>query len=423
LQVQRDRQRRQVEAAQLGLARLALAQGDLELAYSVAESAWMASDLVLEEAYEVGVVALVQLERTSEARALHADALRRVAAEDGRPPNPALEAVAGLLQPSPRRTVVRGSVMVDPSFVGAPWPLPFIGRSAVLSEIDEAIAVAVAGESAVIRVVGPAGMGRSRLLTEVIERQDRSDHESPTHVLQCRPGDGDAPLLAVGRLMRSIATAAGRPAPALDDAPTSMFGRFASLLEDLGPTVLVVDDLRFADPASVALVEALVGQGGVRRLALVVEQRGVATDRWVSERSLGNEHVVRLGPLQPDELQSLAISNAEAETGGCPWVLATACAAAADGGEITDGLAQGLLAPVEVLGPGVSHVLAVAGGLSREFDVLGVGVAARMTVDVVSEVLGRSADAGMVRRVDGDRFEFTADLLRRVLLSTARAPR
>jgi hypothetical protein len=205
----------------------------------------------------------------------------------------------------------------------------------------------------------------------------------------------------------------------LDGPPSALFGQFVALLDDLGPTVLVIDDLRFADPAAVALLLALAAPGGAADVCVVVAQRGVVAYDDDSEPFIGNSRSIFLNPLTVDELASVGIERSWTETGGCPWVLAVATAAARGDGVLTPALLRSLVAPVDALGPSVTRSLTAASGLTRGFSPLDVAVVALMDAEPVADDLARATDAGVLRGVADGRYEFAADLLRRALSSTA----
>jgi DNA-binding CsgD family transcriptional regulator len=126
---------------------------------------------------------------------------------------------------------------------------PFLGRE---SELDE-VAQALATRQGVV-LAGDAGVGKSRLLGEAVERAAASGlrvlHVRATRSSGVVPLGAFAPLLPV------------------DDATASLVrAREAILARE--PAILAIDDAHVLDDASAALAHQLVTQDGVRVLATV----------------------------------------------------------------------------------------------------------------------------------------------------------
>lgn len=412
LQPYRDRYHQRVEAAQLGLARLALAHGDATLAHSVAEQAWSASEFVLEEAYAVGVAALLQLGRRTEARALMGRAEQRLMDEEGRTASPELLNLRLMLQEAVVPSRLHTAVKVDPAFAGAPATLPFLGRTAELAMLETFIArtLEAGGSSGSRLVCGPAGVGKSRLLSEVVLR---ASNTRKVHAIQCLASDRDHPMLAVGRLMRAIASDAKlRKQPIIDEGVTAMFGRLARMLDGLGPTLLVVDDLHLADASSMAVLRSLVGPGGAAQLCLLVS----------GPKTMGgpfDEETILLSALSAEDMEPLSIDTAWSETGGHPGTLAACCAAGSGSGELDDAELRSVRARLDGLGPLAPLMLSAASTLSTSFMAAEVALAVGLGLDVVKEVLHNATEQGVLRASGDDRFEFTGQLIRRLLAAEA----
>jgi len=413
LQPYRDRYRLLVESARLGLARSALAAGDASLAHSAAEQAWTEAEFVHEDAYVVGVSALVELGRRTEARVLLARVERRLVDEEGRPPSSGLLGLHDLLHDTTIPTAPDTAIAVDPAFVGAPAVLPFLGRAEQLESIERFVAqhLDVPGSRGSLTISGPAGIGKSRLLAEVAQRAavDRS-----VHSIRCMPSDPGHQLLVVGQLMRSIArTARLRKQLVLDQDVTAMFGRFAQMLDVVGPTLVLVDDMHLADAGSVAVLQALVGAGGATNLCLV------GTHPTSRGGLVGGEKIV-LSALSQAELQPLGIEAAWSETGGHPGLLAACCAAGAHvlagvPAQMGDDDLREVRSWLDRPGRLARSVLSSASVLAGSFMVADVVLASGMGAETVAAVLSQATQDGVLRKSEADRVEFSAQLLRRVL--------
>ncbi len=126
---------------------------------------------------------------------------------------------------------------------------PFVGRE---SELDH-VAGALATRHGVV-LVGEAGVGKSRLLAEAVERTIAAD----TRVLKVRAtrSSGVVPLGAFAPLLP------------VDHAAASLAGAREAILAR-GPAILAIDDAHALDEASAALSYQLVTEDGVRVLATV----------------------------------------------------------------------------------------------------------------------------------------------------------
>lgn len=137
---------------------------------------------------------------------------------------------------------------------GSAWPL--IGRQADV----EALSRALASGGAVL--VGPAGVGKSRLAAETAGR------------MVAEAGPGAVPARVAGRLSaRAIPLSpfapllpAGAGVLAPLDAPAVIEATLAERWQAPGDPVLVVDDAQWLDPVSVTVLHQLAAHHGVRLL-------------------------------------------------------------------------------------------------------------------------------------------------------------
>lgn len=196
-------------------------------------------------------------------------------------------------------------------------PPRLVGRARELAALGAALAD---GRHAV--VVGEAGMGKSRLLAEAREAAGGSV------AVSARPGDADQPYAVFGRLVRALREAGHEP-------PASLRPEFARFVPELGvpaasrfepaafervvaqwlapPPVplLVVDDLHFADAASVELLARVAAVGGVPPIAFGARPADGAAALATLERLLGETagcEQVLLAPLTEAELVELVDS-------------------------------------------------------------------------------------------------------------------
>ena len=200
------------------------------------------------------------------------------------------------------------------------WPL--LGRDDELALIDAAV---TGGRSVV--VVGPAGVGRSRLLAEWVARRDLRPDAEDRRLRRDRSGRGVGPAgprdrrvdgsVVVVRATRSTATipfgAFARWVPerhATHDRLGLFQATAAALLGDRSPAtgsplVLVVDDAPLLDDGSAALVLHLAQHTATRVVAAV--RTGVpCPDAITALAKEGLADRVDLAPLDPPTTAELA---------------------------------------------------------------------------------------------------------------------
>jgi DNA-binding CsgD family transcriptional regulator/tetratricopeptide (TPR) repeat protein len=301
----------------------------------------------------------------------------------------------------------------------------FVGRAAELGLLDDARRRAASGRSAVVVVGGEAGVGKTRLVDELIGRCQAEDVR--VLVGGCielgEEGVPFAPVVAAlqgmlrgmdpevarswighGRadLARLLPELGGPPAgdgQAVGPELTSAQGRLFELLLDLveriaaeRPTVLVLEDLHWADQSTRDLLGFLVR--GLRRpgLLLVLTYR---TDelhrrhplrpflaeleriRWVERVELQRfdrpELVAQLTGILGEPPGADLVDEVFERAQGNPFFSEELVAAGAGlGGQLPPTLRDTLMARIEVLPDRTQHVLRVAATAGRqvEHDVL-----------------------------------------------------
>ncbi|MGN6692913.1 MAG: BTAD domain-containing putative transcriptional regulator, partial [Aquihabitans sp.] len=229
--------------------------------------------------------------------------------EPGRPPNAGAEAA--------------GPTDDDGESTEIPLPLPpavaerrtrsaFVGREAERAALDDAWQAAMAGERHLLVVAGEAGVGKTRLAQETC----RALHAKGAYVLwgRCTPEQ----LIAYQPIVESLRTALRslpvdrvrelvEPRPALGlllpelagdvDLPARAgpFELYESLADLLGevtlatPMLLVIDDLQWADPSTLTLLDQVLANprgGRVLIIATIRRPAGRPTaevDRFLAE--------------------------------------------------------------------------------------------------------------------------------------------
>lgn len=232
-----------------------------------------------------------------------------------------------------------------------------LDRDAELGELGRRIATARSGSGRVIVVEGPAGIGKSTLLTAA-GRAARADGAvvlwarcSPLEEhaawgmarqliepLRTRPEWGELTAGAAGLAERALAPEGGGPAPAGEAMHAAARGLvwLVSNLGERGPAVLVVDDVHWADAPSLRWLALLASSLGELRIAVVCAVRAgepaAAPDLLADLLASAPEPPVRpraLGPVATETLVRQRLPEASARfthachavTGGNPFLL------------------------------------------------------------------------------------------------------
>ena len=202
----------------------------------------------------------------------------------------------------------------DTSYVAR--SLPIVGRAAERDAMAAAYASAAAGQSQVLLITGEAGIGKTRLIEELIQQVASAGGGEQVRVGESAPLAGAA--LAYGPFVAAL----GKRAAWLlaDDQPGDMaaarhrlFERVLTLLADLAdqaPLVLVLEDLHWADESSHELLAFLAVRLGALRVLVVATLRDEdlteETRRWLSDLERRPRVTrLRLAGLAPAEVAEL----------------------------------------------------------------------------------------------------------------------
>ena len=290
-----------------------------------------------------------------------------------------------------------------------------VGREAELRRLLALLDDAAAGRPVVALVSGDAGVGKTRLVTELSEAA--RDRGFAVLTGRCAELADTVPYLPLADALRDAATGEAASSPVLDalaarpvlsrllpdvgpgrpvggDMPglaqQQLFGAVLGMLAELAeasPVLLVLEDLHWADRSTRDLVTFLSRALHRERLAIVVTYRTDDMYRRhplrpvVAELTrLPSVTTVALGPLSPaamaEHLTALSgraldaamlesvITRAEGNAYYAEELLAASC----DGSELPAGLADLLLARAERLSPAAQQVLRTAAVTGRRID-------------------------------------------------------
>jgi DNA-binding SARP family transcriptional activator len=297
------------------------------------------------------------------------------------------------------------------------WRSPFVGRNDALARLAAAWAGLAHGGVGTVLVVGEPGIGKSRLAAQFA---------AEVHA-------GGAAVLA-GRTERELdepyaplVEALGPEAPELREASDTRAGRarlYDALVEALEhaaaarPLLLVLDDLQWADGATLGFLRYLIGRGAIMPVLVL------ATSRPDAQAALAHEFEaarVELGGLTLGETEALLAGRADAETfrrrtGGNPFFLeALLDAGAAD--DLPAGVAELVTARVASLGEDVRSVLQAAAIVGREFEVELAAAVARRNLDETLAAVDAAAGARLLVRAQvGGRIAFVHALVEEALV-------
>jgi DNA-binding CsgD family transcriptional regulator/tetratricopeptide (TPR) repeat protein len=291
-----------------------------------------------------------------------------------------------------------------------------VGRQAESEQLDRALERVLGGEPAAVVVGGEAGVGKSRLIGELVVRARAAGARALlggcveldgggipfaplVEMLRALAGELDNDQLdsllgparaEIGRLVPELDVGWDVPGPN-DRDPTRILELLLGVIGRLAsetPLVLVFEDVQWADRATLDLI-ALLGAGKVaRRLMLVFTVRSDelprghpfrrVSARWEQQRTAQRLELERLSPPEvaaqiaaimgerPDgELIDLVFERSE----GIPLFVEELLGAVREGGLNQDylppSLRDVLLERSERLSPNAQHVLRVASGGGR----------------------------------------------------------
>jgi DNA-binding CsgD family transcriptional regulator/tetratricopeptide (TPR) repeat protein len=212
----------------------------------------------------------------------------------------------------------------------------FVGRAGELGELERALDATRAGTGAAVLVAGQAGIGKTRLTSELARRARAAGFE----VLLGRSIDlvgTELPYQPFAEALRPL----GEPWQADRQAPGSQLRVFEETLALLtgcaaaAPVLLVLEDLHWADTSTLDLVVFLAHNLGDRPVLLLVtcradEPSSAGRMRRLAEgvRRSGSALLLELGPLGRDELTALLMAHAGASL---PAAMADTIAARSEG--------------------------------------------------------------------------------------------
>jgi DNA-binding SARP family transcriptional activator/tetratricopeptide (TPR) repeat protein len=346
-----------------------------------------------------------------------------------------------------------------------------VARTRELSLLSQAWQTAASGQLQVAIVNGGAGVGKTRLVSEVAELAGLSG--AVVAVAQCFGTSGRLALAPLADWLRTpaVKSALGDLDPVYraeverltpsagarvdDNVSTRAMvdawqrhrffeGLARALLAVDRPTLLVLDNMQWCDQETLAFITFLLSLAPESQLMVAATRRDdeAAEDPDVREwtirmRATGRLTEVALSPLEAAETTALAaaiggvpLDSSDADlmqamTGGFPLYVIEAVRAFADSGSV--------LSPTDNLAGVLRHRLEQASETAREIAGLASAVGRDFSLDLLTEASDLDAD-DVVRAVDelwgrrilrelSETYDFSHDLLRETAYDQVSPPR
>ena len=322
-----------------------------------------------------------------------------------------------------------------------------VGREAVLGVAEAALDEMLSGAGQLLLVTGEPGIGKSAVLTEVARR---GAHRG-ARVLRgvCWRGDGAPPYWPWTQVLRGMELddagygeagrlLAGQPAGGVGSAQEAADARFrlfdavAGLFTRLArdtPLLIILDDLHWADSASVQLLDFVARQCAAERVLLLGAYRNEETAgallglggqvlplTGLSPAEVGTLIAV-IGGSHPSEEQASAVWR---RSGGNPLFVREltrlVLARGDSAGPLPDSVRQTLTERLARVSPACAEMLEVAAvdGLHLQLDVL--SRALDLTSDSAADLLDEAVRARVVV-LDDAGAHFAHDLFRETILA------
>jgi DNA-binding CsgD family transcriptional regulator len=350
---------------------------------------------------------------------------------------------------------LNGHVEAPLGGAGVTVPCPvLVGRAAQLAVLRRAFDDTRAGTGGVVFVVGEAGMGKSRLTQEVVAIA--AEHEARVWRGRAVPGSEATAFRPFAEALAPVLSeveddeALQRWLPALGAiVPTRSFGattvdvtapvrgeavlRVLALVRGASTGLLVLEDLHWADPETVAVVEHL--SDNLARIPVLCvatvrsDEESAARDlvrRVARRRSAAVVEVARLNEAQAAAMAYScaggalpeAVDRAVSLADGVPFLVEEMLVSPG----LPESFAEGVQGRLGLLSDRDRGVLLAASAFGRQFDWRLLATATGASEGEVVDALDRGV-ASQLLAVDGDGFRFRHALTAEAVFDSVTPPR
>jgi DNA-binding CsgD family transcriptional regulator len=322
-----------------------------------------------------------------------------------------------------------------------------VGRDGELERLASAVAAARAGRGQIVLISGEPGIGKTAVLAWMIDRaaaigariafsaaeelEMRVPFAAISDCLELTTTSADPKVAEVAAMLRGTHRRAGS---AFSAADAEFVGTEAILgLVDgwcaACPVVLAVDDLQWADPASLLALHRLGRVAGQLPLVLAATRRvGVGSadlERLVRSWEARGADLLSLGPLDEASVGALArqVSGAETDAGlptamaaaaGNPLYVIELARTPAGAGPMPESLITVVTRRLSGLSDQARQILPVAAVLGPSFTVAELAAVLGATVLDFLGVIQEAAAAGVLI-AESDRLAFRHEVIRQAL--------
>ncbi|MBD3923263.1 AAA family ATPase [Nocardioides cavernae] len=340
-----------------------------------------------------------------------------------------------------------------PAPVGTTTGWPTVGREVEEAALLDVLARAEAGTPATALLVGEPGIGKSRLVARVMAVARERGFRVATG--RCSQDDGAPSLWPWSQALRELADGCeldthveelltGAPSGTGESAEREAFRARETLAHELTsrsssePVLLVLDDLHWADTASLKVLRHLVASAAPgHRLAVVATRRRLPEptgDLAEVGEELARHHVTRLdlSGLTPAEARSLVdavtgtvvpdevVDDWHRRSDGNPYFLVElARLDARDSTTLPATVRDVIVRRLQGLPEPTRELLLLAAVLGRRFSLDLLAAVAGEPAEDVDDALTPAREAGLVEDPEAGTAAFTHALTRDAVLTTA----
>lgn len=300
--------------------------------------------------------------------------------------------------------------------------LPFLGRTEELDHLLGVIDRSMSGRVQVVLIDARSGMGRTALLEHL---QPKVSAALGRFTYSSHDVDLPSPPLA-GAIQGALSATAGDASRRYADfqVPSSAAERpdfLDALLRNNGPTVLLLDDLQWADDETLAVIERLAQASSDLPLTVIGTVRRDVPRFAEVVAGLNSASRLQLGPLTETDLVGLPVRHRQTllqMSGGHPGLMADHWRWISSG---HTGYSPSLVAAVKRqvagLGPALAQMLRVASTLPEPVESFDLVDALRRPVARITHELLQALRLGVLELHDGG-FRFREPAVRNILSAT-----